>query len=83
MGRAARNGNFVAACNDGVLRRCRLVEAEEVGFAVDSPLEEDGFEPLVPGERAVVHGIDSPAQIIKPDRLTWPGSGGSSVPVQS
>jgi hypothetical protein len=49
----------------------------------DSPLEEDGFEPSVPGERAVVHGMDSPAQIIKPDRLTWPGSGGSSVPVQS
>jgi hypothetical protein len=52
-------------------------------FAPDSPLEEDGFEPSVPGERAVVHGMDSPAQIIKPDRLTWPGSGGSSVPVQS
>ncbi len=48
-------------------------------FAPDCSLEEDGFEPSVLGERAVVHGMDSPAQIIKPDRLTWPGSGGSST----
>jgi hypothetical protein len=61
----------------------RRPRSEGVRFVPDSPLEEDGFEPSVPGERAVVHGMDSPAQIIKPDRLTWPGSGGSSVPVQS